>query len=234
MPTIPLELERMIFEIAYRSQPWDEKLAEKLGQVAPRVEYWINLIRYKSVHLGHSGHLVTHHSNLIDTQPSWLLVQRSQRLDNWALVSELGPAARELPFFRQFPLNQLYIEYALFTEVVDIRIPEAPVYPNLTHLSLTFYESDDLGSSSALLGTISQFPRLTHFAFDGPGRPSDALLKKFRSALPDLQCIAFSWKRREEPRNDYLFDQRIVELGGNEVRLLSSDEWPEWLKISIQ
>ncbi|KAJ7603108.1 hypothetical protein FB45DRAFT_1045916 [Roridomyces roridus] len=274
MPTLPLELEREIFEIAFRSSykysTYDGSLRTKLGQVAPRVQHWISLILYESIDLIVANNLA-HFSHLLDTAdppdfftiavkhlrigPSCLgYISEGQSLSRFKWLRRFEPkhnlvrilstytAVEQLryyldpdpafsggrtrhdisqvtPLIRQLPLNRLWIQYTLFIDVAEIRIPDSSLYPNLTHLSITFDKYEELADSEqriTLIRMVSQFPRLTHFAFDShKEQPSAALLKQFCSALPEIQCIAVSWshsqlKQRED--SDYSLDERTVQV----------------------
>ncbi|KAJ7608814.1 hypothetical protein FB45DRAFT_1067291 [Roridomyces roridus] len=280
MPTLPSELEREIFEIAFRSSyqygGYDENLRRKLGKVATHVQYWISLIRYEAIDLMLANDLAHYLPLLKRIEPPGLfsiavkhicigpsclvhigstcpnkpwprvdpipalvcILSTCTAVEQFGYYLQTGLTLRDhdvsqlLPLIRQLPLKRLGTRYAQFMQVAEIRVAEPPLFPNLTHLSISFYNYEEIeASASSLTRTVSQFPRLTHFGFHSyKERPSDALLKQFCLAFPSLDAILISWKGSQlKPRDDYCFDERIVQVCLDEKSERSQSEENEYV-----
>ncbi|KAJ7781168.1 hypothetical protein B0H16DRAFT_1497330 [Mycena metata] len=236
MPRLPPELEREIFELAFRSHR-DAALWRTLCLVARRVQCWIDLIHYEMVTINDDLHADTFLALIeANTKPLHLfdavktlclpytvketsacgilaVCTRVERLACWLNFKD----SPELPvLLSRLPLRQLSLEIIHFCQ-----IPLAPStwLSDLTHLELVAWKNYD----AAALYKLSHLPQLTHVAlnFDRDGMGVEHIVAVL-SSCPHLQIFVAIVQSDELYLDFELDDYRIV------VQATADDVIKDW------
>ncbi|KAJ7608792.1 hypothetical protein FB45DRAFT_1039460 [Roridomyces roridus] len=237
MPTLPPELEREIFELALNSSNSratcagnTEYLTLKfaLRRVCRRVEYWVDLVSYRSIAVETStdsgdflellarkppgffsekvkdfwiGHFVPN-AHAID------LLSACNAVEQLACYVDHKPTPKLPELIRRLPLTRLWIEHVHFSDVASLQSPT--FFPALTHLYLIFWERRPPIDVPLLIQKLPLLHNLTHLALAcNPTNPR--LAQTVCAALPDLLFLVISLDcELEESDKTYAFDPRVV------------------------
>ncbi|KAJ7771383.1 hypothetical protein DFH07DRAFT_914109 [Mycena maculata] len=224
MPELPTELEREIFELAFRCNR-DTAFKSTLSLVARRVHLWVDRVFYEMVSIDSKEHAAKFIS-LIDSNlkpPGFFTAVKTlclpydvkaaqayiilsactavQQLACWVKYTDVP----DIPLLlSQCPLRRLSIEFTHFSN-----IPATPStwILSLTHVELVIWVED---LPPAELSTLSRLPSLTHVAL--PFRHmGSAHAVVVLSSCPSLQVLTFIVQNSEfTVPEEYEFDPRIV------------------------
>ncbi|KAJ7492084.1 hypothetical protein FB451DRAFT_1020958 [Mycena latifolia] len=182
MPTLPVEVEREIFEWAVRSDCKNAANKLNLSLVAQRVQLWVDLIFYESVTISsNNGDKFTDLFDLPKYQGFFartvkiLTLPYLARPDQiWRILSVCtgvqmlgcwfgGSLEEHSPWYLHFllsqlPLRRLSIEYIHFATIPST---SSTWLSSPTHLDLSFWEDRPLVLSD-LKQSLHRLPRLTH------------------------------------------------------------------------
>ncbi|KAJ7750313.1 hypothetical protein B0H16DRAFT_1887915 [Mycena metata] len=232
MPSLPLELEREIVEIAIRTNHKDATVKLNLSSVAHRFHLWVDEIFYESLTIDARKTSASSLRLFPTLKPagffattvkalSLLLLSDDQMAGILAVctgVQELaiytiGPC--QLSIFARLPLRRLCITTFVPAPAPSSPIASAPTwFSTLTHLDLGHVGPPD--AKKALSSDIpTRLPRLTHLALDvSTGTPAAAKRSCARSGCPGLQVLVLFAERKDirAPKYQklYAFDHRIV------------------------
>ncbi|KAJ7721478.1 hypothetical protein B0H16DRAFT_1386223 [Mycena metata] len=225
MPNLPFELEREIFELAFRAGRRNANLKLAFCMVARRVQVWIDLIFYAMVTI-RDDHRAGQFLCLVDSKlkppaffsavkvlclPSYVSAQNACR------ILAACPAVERLALWidcdsdthQEFssligglPLRRLSLELNHIS-----RVPATPGtwLSNLTHLYIIVWAHSTL---LELLPTIRRLPHLTHIALDfGFASPSAEHTAVVCSSCPSLRVLVVRVndirQQIEKDANDY-------------------------------
>ncbi|KAJ7188954.1 hypothetical protein C8R46DRAFT_32815 [Mycena filopes] len=183
MPKLPPELEREIFELAFRQDLKNVPLKITLSMVAHRVQTWIDLIFYESVPV-RNDHYAERFLSLIDTNSKppaavkTLCLTYVVSATNALRILNACPGVEMLacwvdfktqPEFPEFitlvkrlPLRRLSLEFAHLSRLLPMPgETSAGWLSTLTHLYIVVWEN----STTEEVSTLRRLPHLTHFAF---------------------------------------------------------------------
>ncbi|KAJ7603111.1 hypothetical protein FB45DRAFT_963172 [Roridomyces roridus] len=187
---LPPELEREIFELAYRLDPSD---GLNLKLVAQRVRVWLEAAREKEPAFFAAVKNLSFAYPVLSTQAVEIvsLCSAVQQLACWINHDE---TPQLLLLIRQLPLRRLSIEHEHFVNVLAASaLASSPWTLNLTHLELVFWReaNDGVRFTQQLVHDLCKLPRLTHVALsldfkDGVRQEHVDLIT---SGLPNLSVL---------------------------------------------
>ncbi|KAF7346381.1 hypothetical protein MSAN_01866000 [Mycena sanguinolenta] len=221
MPTIPLELEREIFEIAIRDNRDDTDLKLNLSLVTRRVQYWVDLIQYELITITDRAEAhkffelvnrksqdffahavkalcITHDVSADDASRILSVCTNVQQLACWVVWEESLDLPQRLS---SLPLKQLSIEVGHF---LNILLSQSALFLNLTHLDLIWWPS-----SPHIPLKLGELQKLTHVCISGAGRSGAESVCSSCASLQVLVVIP-RWPTDENAEEEYAFDSRIV------------------------
>ncbi|KAJ7044920.1 hypothetical protein C8F04DRAFT_1067011 [Mycena alexandri] len=225
MPSLPLELQREIVEIAIRNNYKNRAVKSNLRLVAHRVHFWVDQILYESVRVI-NGQDTVNFLNAIDSKPVGFFATAVKMLDLHYVTTDTIIArilaacggVRTLAFWSRvgkappldrLPLRRLTMPLELVS--MSIHATTEPIWlSSLTHLDIGF-ASPKL-PDMALTDILRRLPHLTHLALDLSAAdpvcaasictdcPCLRILVIFTSQFEDAACY----------QDAYSFDPRIV------------------------
>ncbi|KAJ7241651.1 hypothetical protein C8J57DRAFT_1369050 [Mycena rebaudengoi] len=236
-PSLPLELEREIFEIAATHYP---QTMPALLLVAQRVLRWIEPLLYRTLVMGREGCRLDP-TALLHIQPATL--KHVQNLLVWGTFTCRSDLLRVLPlcggvqrlaFFETasappvlpaLEKMQLPVQYLslITTSALDLLDPTRPLFRMLTHLDMI-----DGVAEGPLDFNFAELPALTHLSMHGDRRPPFffALLV----SCPRLHVLVSkiwiwtSWHRRRAHQSTDV-DPRFVMMFLRALPNLWVDDW---------
>jgi len=225
-PSLPLELQREIFETAIRSNHRNAVLKLNLSLVAHYVHFWVDSVFYELVTIC-GGPSANRSLKLVDLKPrgffatavNTLLLSNTTDVQALATLSVCTGVQflavwnhsvlqrDSLLQVSQLSLRRLSTAFENIINIVTVAAPPTWL-ENLTHLRSYFY----LQATASDLGHLHQFPCLTHVAlYVFETNLSHA--KTVCSSCPDLQVLAIITGDGTPPDDTieaYSFDPRIV------------------------
>ncbi|KAF7337726.1 hypothetical protein MSAN_02246200 [Mycena sanguinolenta] len=219
MSSLPVELQREIFEIAMRSNQKDAALKLKLSLVAHHVHFWVDTVFYETVTIlsDASG---TKFVKLIDSKPSGFfgpvvksLLMMSVRAPSCARILSTCPGIHSLAWWvredptpalsnivSRLPLQRLVLAFKYLTFFIGVLPP--PIWlSTLTHLETSV-------SFDADLEQLRLVPGLTHISLYAP---QDRCPQIVVDNCPNLRILVIiAGRHAPAPVSEALVDPRIV------------------------
>ncbi|KAJ6614593.1 hypothetical protein B0H10DRAFT_1950567 [Mycena sp. CBHHK59/15] len=225
----PLDLEREIFEFAFKLNPTDAALRLNLSLVARRVQFWIDILFYDMVTISDKLH-ADHFLRLVDSKsPGFFAIAVRILCIPYSVTAaqahsilsactgvrllacwvDYGHSLEPVALPRtvsQLPLRRLSIEFEHF-----LKIPAAPStwLAALTHVDLVFWGEID----PARLAPLGRLPKLTHVALTST-LAGVAHARLVCDVCPLLQVLIIVHEPHDSDSDGvgYEFDPRIVEI----------------------
>ncbi|KAJ7608816.1 hypothetical protein FB45DRAFT_945989, partial [Roridomyces roridus] len=216
---LPPELEREIFELAYRCNPMD---GLNLKLVAQRVRVWIDILVYETVKLTTNNGATKFLEAARQKDPVFFTAVKKLSLTydvsptQAVEIVSLCPAVEQLAcwvrqndspqlplLIRQLPLCCLSIERKHFANILAASALEYLPWINLTHLELVIWnkDEDELRFTQQLVQELRKLPRLTHIAFPICAQPVRVDL--ITSGLPNLAVVILIVATETEVSDEY-------------------------------
>ncbi|KAJ6485108.1 hypothetical protein C8R47DRAFT_980541 [Mycena vitilis] len=223
MPDLPSELEREIFELAYRCSGREPVLKRALCLVARRVKFWIDRIFYEMVSLKDNGQ-AERFLNLIGSNPKkrnllkaikTLCVPYAVAASNASRIlkacSEVESLAfwvdctydlRPLDLLSQLPLLRLSMEAHHFS---NTPVSTSTWLSRLTHIELFAWKNYDASE----LYKLGAPPRLTHVALSTLKMGSEHAAIVCSCCL-SLQILVLLKDAYDDQKPVFRYDPRVV------------------------
>ncbi|KIY70481.1 hypothetical protein CYLTODRAFT_451650 [Cylindrobasidium torrendii FP15055 ss-10] len=230
MPSLPLELEAEIFELAGRAQV---KEIPRLMLVARRVHYWLEPILYACVIIG--GNYATSNPDASLDCNVFNRTRYPRGVKRLCLTFHAKPEP-SLPFMRHCKDIQSLACWCPSQEAVDLiptfralhtlsisadKFKALPGMPTLTRLELIVLEP--LSNFD-----ISMHPNITHLGFlDFPGKSTYSFVPRLlRDELKLLYVLYYYWTDEME-MDLWARDSRVVLMSRTEVKYNALLTWRE-------